>query len=138
MEAYKYIEHTADAKFQAFGKTLEEAFTNAALATFNIMTDTTKVKPNIKKEIKIGAHDMNALLYDFLDELLFFLDTEGFLLNKIENIKIDTENFKLEATALGDSHKGYEVHGNVKSPTYNDMKVEEKDGQWMVQAVVDI
>ena len=33
MERYKFLAHTADAKFQAFGETLEEAFGNAALAT---------------------------------------------------------------------------------------------------------
>ncbi|MGB2763781.1 MAG: archease, partial [Candidatus Aminicenantaceae bacterium] len=33
VERYRFLEHTSDAKFQAFGNTLEEAFCNAALAT---------------------------------------------------------------------------------------------------------
>ena len=49
---YKYLDHTADAKFQAFGKSLEEAFENAALAAFNIIVKTEDVKPEIIKEIK--------------------------------------------------------------------------------------
>jgi SHS2 domain-containing protein len=37
MERYRFLRHTADAKFQAFGTTLEEAFINAALATASLM-----------------------------------------------------------------------------------------------------
>ena len=36
-EKFKYLEHTADAKFQAFGRTLEEAFANAVLATASLI-----------------------------------------------------------------------------------------------------
>mgnify|MGYP006451174011 FL=1 len=39
MKNYEFLEHTADEKFRAYGKTLEEAFINAALATAKIMTD---------------------------------------------------------------------------------------------------
>ena len=39
---YEYLEHTADVKFLAYGKTLEEVFENAALAMFNVMIDTEK------------------------------------------------------------------------------------------------
>ena len=37
MEKYKFLEHTADLKVQAFGKTLEEVFINSSMFfTFNI------------------------------------------------------------------------------------------------------
>ena len=35
MQKYKFLEHTADIKFQAFGKSLEEVFSNCAYAMFN-------------------------------------------------------------------------------------------------------
>ena len=44
---FKYLEHTADCKFQAFGKTLEEAFTNSALAMSNVMHPPEKIKPKL-------------------------------------------------------------------------------------------
>ena len=43
MDKYKFFEHTADAKFQAYGKSVEEAFSNAALAMFSVITDTSKI-----------------------------------------------------------------------------------------------
>jgi len=53
---YKFLPHTADAKFQAFGKTLEEAFKNAAYAMTDIITNHKKVKAKVKETIKIKRH----------------------------------------------------------------------------------
>ena len=43
MKKYEYLEHTADTKFRAYGETMEETFTNAALAMMNVMVDAIKV-----------------------------------------------------------------------------------------------
>ena len=130
---YKFLEHTADAKFQAFGKTLEEKFANAALAMFSIMVDTKKVKPLIEKKINIKGEDKKSLLYNFLEELLFLLDTKSFLLNKVKKIKI--ENNSLKAIVVGDFVKEeYQLLGEVKAVTYNDMEITNT----FVQVVVDL
>lgn len=136
---YKFLEHTADAKFQAFGKTLEEKFSNAALAMFSIMVDTTKVKAKIEKKISIEGSDEKSLLYNFLEELLFLLDTEYFLLNKVKSIKINKDKDKnknrLDATFVGDNKmKEYQLLGEVKAVTYNDMDINPE----YVQVVVDL
>lgn len=131
---YRFLEHVADAKFQAFGKTLEEAFSNAALAMFSLMTDIKKVKGEIEKKISVQGHDKKALLYNFLEELLFLLDRDSFLFGKIKNIKII--NNKLEAVVIGDKVTNYETHGEVKAVTYNEMEIKEKP--YMVQVVVDM
>ena len=68
---YEYLDHTADAKFRAFGKTLEEAFENCAKATFGILTEKQEIKTNIDKGIKIKAKRLESLLYDFIEELLY-------------------------------------------------------------------
>ncbi len=137
MKKYEYLEHTADAKFKAYGKTLGEAFANAALATFAIICKPEQVKPEIEHKIELNGKKKMSLLYDFLEELLFLLDTEGFVLHEVINIQI-SEDLKLEATVTGDSYKNYDVSGNVKSVTYNDMEIKEEPDQVMVQVVVDL
>lgn len=71
MERFKYLDHTSEAKFQAFGETLEEAFANAGLALINIMANVDEIKPLIKKSIEIKSKNLDSLLYDFLNELVF-------------------------------------------------------------------
>jgi SHS2 domain-containing protein len=136
---YKYLPHTADQKFQAFGKTLEEAFSNAAYAMINILTDTKKVKHIERKKIRIRAKKIESLLYDFLEEFLFNLDTKGLILSKIEDIKIEkNDDYELSCEYSGDNYKKYDIKGDIKSITYNGMFVKEEKGKFVIQAVVDI
>ncbi len=136
---FKFIEHTADIKFQAFGKSLEDAFKNSALAMFNAMHDGKVKEKNIAK-IKAEGKDFESLLYNFLEEFLVLFDSEGFFLSKIKKIKIDKKNFKVEAEAVGDDAENYEMHADVKAVTYNDMFVryDKNSGKWIIQAVLDV
>ena len=131
---YRFLEHTADVEFQAFGKSLEEVFENAALALFNAMYKG-KVEKKIKKKIKIDGGNKESLLYNFLEELLFLLDSENFFLS---NIKVKIEDNKLTAELYGDNASNYEISLQVKAITYHDMLIESKDKKWMVQVVVDV
>lgn len=131
MKKFEYLEHTADIKFKAFGETIEEVFSNSALAMFNIMFNG-KVKSKIKKKIEVSGKDNESLLYNFLEELLFLFDSKGFFLSKIEKIKIN--NGKLIAEVSGDSAKNYKIKTDVKAVTYNDMFV--KKG--VAQVVLDV
>ena len=50
MKKYEFLEHTADAKFRAYGKSHEEAFSNAAQAMISVMADPAKIEPKEKKK----------------------------------------------------------------------------------------
>ena len=136
MGKYKFLEHTSDIKFQAEGKTIEEAFENAAYALAETMTKGVKVNAKINWKIDAGGKDYESLLYNFLEEFLFLLDAEDFLLSKIENITIKGE--ELEAEVLGDKASNYKISNNVKAITYNQMFVKQEKGKWVCQVVVDV
>lgn len=139
-KGYEYLAHTADAKFRAYGQTLEEAFGNAALAIFNLLTDVEKVKSRIEHKVSIKAREKESLLFDFLSELLFLIDAEDFLLAGVGKISIREQSgyFNLEAGLLGDNLRGYDIHGHVKAVTYNEMIVSEDEDSWTLQVVLDI
>jgi SHS2 domain-containing protein len=138
---YKFFSHTADAKFQAYGANLEEAFSHAAEAMFSVMVEPETIKQVYDETIKIEGVDTKALLYSFLEELLFMLDTKAFLLNSVKKIaiyKIDDKSV-LEATVSGDINlQQYDIHGEVKAVTYNEMEIIEEEGKVTVQVVVDL
>lgn len=141
MEKYKFLEHTADAKFQAFGKTIEEAFSNAAYALAETMTKGVKIQEKVTWKIDATGKDYSSLLYNFLEEFLFLLDTENFLLARITKISISEE--ELEAEVIGDNASNYKVTNDVKAITYNQMFVKqetegENKGLWVCQVVVDV
>lgn len=132
---YKFIEHTADIQFQAFGKTIEEAFSNSALAMTKSITDET-IDTKIEKKIAVSGHDRESLLYNFLEELLLLFDSEHFIFAKVSEIKI--EDNELTATILGDLAEGYEIHLDIKAITYNEMFVRLQQDIWTTQVTLDV
>jgi len=136
MKKFKFLEHTADIKFQAFGSSLEKAFENSALALVEVMTKKTKIKAIIKKKIKVEGKDNESLLYSFLEEFLFLFDSEGFVLSNVNKIKI--KDRKLEAEVVGDKAENYKISQDVKAITYNSMFVREEKGNVIIQVVLDV
>ena len=137
---YIFLEHTADAKFVAFGKTLEHAFINAALAVSSLMWDWNKIEPRIEYPIEVSGRDIEQMLVGFLEEVLFLLDTQGFLLGGVDKISISQEDqdYRLKAVFKGDSvQEKYSMFGDVKAITYNEMKIVQNH-EFRVQVVVDI
>lgn len=143
---FKFLSHTADIKFQAFGNSLEKCFENAGYALINIICKK-EIKTLKKKIIKVVGRDRENLLYNFLEEFLYFLDVGGFLAGKIRNLKIIVipkgRKYQIELTAevFGDDVKKYETEQQVKAITYNDMFIKEEKSngkKFVCQVVVDI
>ena len=140
MKKFEFFEVTADVGFHAHGKTMEEAFQNAALATFEVMTDTTTIKPLIQKEIIIESEDLIALLYDWLDELIFLHDSEFLVFNtfQVEIQKINEDSYRLTGTARGEvfNPEKHESREDVKAVTYHLMDIKEEKG-FTVRVILD-
>lgn len=134
---FKFLQHTADIKFQAYGNSLKEAFENSALALFNTIYDG-KIKEKNKMKIKADGNDLENLLYNFLEEILVIIDSKNFLPGKIKILKFDVKNNKIEAEILGDDAKNYPVSMHVKAITYNDMFIKKIKNKFTIQVVLDI
>lgn len=138
---YRTLPHTADGKFQAFGRTLEEAFGNAALAMVSMMWDWSKIEPRLRHEVRVRGNDLEQLLVRFLGEIVYLLDTERFLLGRVPSLEIGasgTNGFELRAVLEGEPlSESHEIYGDVKAVTYHDLEIEEGDG-FTVQVVVDM
>ncbi len=133
---FKFLEHTADIKFQAFGKSAEEAFENSASALKESICGKIRIKEGKEKKIEIEGRDFESMLYMFLEEILYLLDAEDFLIEKVKEIKIN--GFKLKAVLTGDKASNYKFTNNVKAVTYNEMFVKHEKGKWIVQIVIDV
>lgn len=55
MKRFEWVEHPSDVGFRAFGRDLAEAFANAGIALFEIMTDTGKVEPKEGVSIELRS-----------------------------------------------------------------------------------
>ncbi|MBN2111288.1 MAG: archease [Methanosarcinaceae archaeon] len=140
-ERFEYLEHTADARFRAYGKTIEEAFENAAYAMFNVMIDTDTVGKEISREIELSSEDLEGLLFNWLSELLFVFEVENLVFGRfiVDRLEQGEDGCHLYARAVGEdiSLSKHMFDTEVKAATYNSMRVEQVADGWMIQATVD-
>ena len=140
---FEFLEHTADLYIAACGKTLEEAFENAAYAMFEGMTDLDKVRPKLKDTVDVKGQDEQALLYSWLEALLVNSDISGNLYSRFEIAQIEKtpEGFRLRAEIWGepfDAERHLSKVG-VKAVTYHQMEiVRNTDGTVTVRFILDI
>ena len=137
MKSYEYFEATADVGLRAYGNDMNEAFENAGKAIFNIISDTSLIEPAREIEFEVASEDDVSLLYDYLEELLFFHEVEFMLFSEF-HVEID-ENFHLKAKIRGEAidWQKHERKCEIKAITFHKMHVK-KDDCVEVQAIVDL
>jgi len=139
--SHKFIDHTADILFEAQAPSLNELFEQCAIALENSQVDIKLIKQ--KETIKITGKNkkIDYLLFDFLDDLLFYKDSKQLLFSKFE-IKIEKENDEYVLTCQATGEKlNLELHDpkvDVKAITMHLFEVKEiKDG-WFARVLIDI
>ena len=141
MERFKYVEDgpTADLMFEAYGSTLDEAFGNSALAMFNAMTPLEGVEEREVRTVEAQGDDLEGLLYNFLDELLFVHDVEHLIFSAVD-VDLDEEILQIRAECSGERFDPtrHESGIAVKAVTFYQMKVEGPENGYTIRVVLDI
>jgi SHS2 domain-containing protein len=139
---FEFLEHTADILIAAHGQTLEEAFENAALAMFEVMTDTTKINPTQEETVEVEAEDEYALLYSWLEALLVKFEVNGMLYSKfkIASLQDAPDGFKLKAQVWGEKFNAgkHPQKVAVKAVTYHRMEIIKQHEKVTVEFILDI
>ena len=140
---YRYLEDVAmaDAAFVVSGDTLKEVFTDSAKAVSNTMVeDLASVSRITEREVKIRSDNLEYLLFDFLQTLVYYKDAEKLLFSAFEiNISHQRDDYVLEAKIFGeeiDSQK-HRLSADVKAVTMHKFKLEKKGGAWNGMVVLD-
>jgi SHS2 domain-containing protein len=131
---YEILEHTADVGFRATGETLAEAFESATRAFAEIVSYEDPPEADDGIRIKVEAEDLEALLFDYLDRLIYTQDVEGVVVVDAD-AEATNDPPRVEATLyVAPTRRGFM---DIKAPTYSDMRAEKEDG-WVLEAVLDI
>lgn len=142
LSGYRMLEHMTDAEIEAYGKTLEEAFENSALALENTMVDVTSIKNVKREEITVEGDDLESLLYSWLEALINRQDIEGMLYSeaKCTISRTSDEKYRLRANVTGEKFdpKIHEQKTAIKAPTYHGMKIEQREGLATIRFLLDL
>jgi protein archease len=141
---YRFLEDIAiaDVAFEALGETAEEIFTAAADALLNVMVeDPEMVQEKEAVDISLESHSVEMLLFDFLNELIYYKDSRRLLLRAASaEISHDDGNWRLTAVASGEplDTARHPLVVDVKAVTFHRFKVEESAAGWRAIVVLDI
>ena len=132
---YEILEHKADLKIRAFGKTKEELFLNMLKGMTESQKPEIKKDQEIKRDIKVKSLDLAALLVDFLSEVLYLSQVDKEVYSKI-NFKRFSDQ-EIEAEIFGQKVKRFGE--DIKAVTYHGLDLhQDKDGTWVATVLFDI
>ena len=138
---HQFLDHTADVFFVAKAPTLPELFRECAIAVEETMVEVSQVRPKVKTKILGESEKIELLLFDFLDELLFFKDYKQLLFSKFE-IDITQKNGKYSLHCIAHGEKldivRHKPKVDVKAITMHEFKVEQVKDGWKAKVLVDI
>jgi len=138
MHPFHILEHTADIGFEAFGATRQEVFANSARALMHLIVDLEAITPRRKILLQAEASDMPGLLVNWLSEVLYLFDAEGWLFRDFELEKFTY--YSLAAMAGGEKfdRTRHQIKLLVKGVTYHQLDLRETAQGWRAQVYVDV
>jgi SHS2 domain-containing protein len=141
---YRYLEDVAiaDVAFEAEGKTIGELFESSGFALTNAMIkDLRKIEEKAVKAFEVEAMDLEMLLFNFLQELIFFKDAERLLFNRFDlDIEQIDDKWHLGVKAYGEEidQEKHELLADAKAVALHNFKVEETAEGWRALVIVDV
>ena len=139
---YETFEHTADLGLRVRAPDLDTLFAEAARCLFSaVVEDLGDVWPVLTFEVQLEGDELEYLLFDWLNELLYKFDTEHLLLSKFE-VKVDHSRPRIAVRGLawGEplDRARHELNHEVKAITYHGLRVEQTTDGWLAEVIVDI
>jgi SHS2 domain-containing protein len=138
VKPFEIIEHTADIGIVAYGADIKQVFANAALGLFNLMADLDNLKEGAKREIELSAEDVEILLVEWLNELIYISEVEHVIFKRFEIVELS--NTRLKATCFGEKIKAgqHRLKREIKAATYHMLKLNKENGRYQVRIIFDI
>jgi SHS2 domain-containing protein len=136
VKRFQLIEHTADVGLIAYGQSLSEAFANAAYGLFSIIAELKTVKEIESRQLELSEEDSEALLFEWLNRLIYLFDVEMLILKRFD-IR-DFDGHGLKAICYGEKYdpSHHQLKTGVKSATYHMLKVDK--GKNQVRVIFDV
>jgi SHS2 domain-containing protein len=127
-------EHTGELKLRIEAPTLPELFAEAGRALAEAMGAPTSGEPLVEKVIEVDASDREALLVDWLNELVFLSEVEKVVFQQFR-IELQSER-RLVASSSG--VKVERLRNPVKAATYHALSISERPDGFVATVVLDV
>lgn len=139
--AFTFFDHTGDIGVDVVASTLDALFADAAAAFLHSISDPAGVRADTRLQFDLASSDLDLLLMDWLSELLFRFETDGFLAARVEaQVTRDETSWRLHAEAAGErgAASRLPIKVLIKAVTYHALEVRRTPAGWSARVVFDI
>ena len=125
---YKVLDHATDAFIEVTASSLIEAFEIAGYSVIDTILDNSKIEKKKERNFVVNGKDLNYLLYNWLEEIIYLIITEGFAIKKLKITLEKNEEYTISSRIFGENidikKHGFKVE--IKSPTFHEMEIKQE------------
>jgi SHS2 domain-containing protein len=132
---YEWVDHTAELELRVEAPSPEAVFEEALTALGELLAERVDDRGDepVRHEVTASAPDRATLLAEWLSELVYLVETEGFVPQRVE--RLDLREGELDATVHGRRARPPHL---VKAVTYHRLEMREQDRSWLATVVLDV
>ncbi|MFA5929305.1 MAG: archease [Candidatus Micrarchaeia archaeon] len=131
-EKYRFLEHTADIMFEAYGKSYEEALENSAHAMFSVFGSAGESE---RATFSVAAHNIEELTVQALADMLAYMDTGELIFSRAKVTEYDAARHSVKIEAFGEKKQPRDT---VKAVTYHELMVKKDKEGWTIRILLDV
>jgi riboflavin kinase/FMN adenylyltransferase len=146
---YRELEHTADRALWVWGEGLADLFAGAARGMYSLMADLSGLMATKWRTIELEADDLEVLLVEWLNELLYFTEVEDLLFSdfRIESISAAPVSLAGEGAATRGAARLLAQVGAVQAPasrvyikaaTFHNLHLVKDGDGWSTEITLDV
>jgi protein archease len=138
---FRYLEHVTDAYIEAYGDSMEEAFSYAAKGTVNVMFEIRDIQGTSKVDFRIEGVDYYELLFNWLERVHLLIAIDNQVISNFELMisKLDSK-YLLTGSGMAETiditKHGYKIE--IKGVTYHEMEILQQGNQYKVKFILDL
>ena len=136
--SWEHFEHGSDIGVRGIGRTVEEAFEQAAIALMAVVADVSLIGHSEKVEVRCDAPDLELLLVSWLNAVIYEMAVRKMLVSRFQ---VTTSGCSLSAVLFGESAdpERHQAAVEAKGATVTALRVaRDTNGQWVAQCVIDV
>jgi len=134
------FDHTADLGLKIYATDLADLFRTAAEALFDIIvTHRDQIEPLESEQFQLAADSTDALLLDWLNELIFRSETGHVVYGRFD-VDVDPDGRSLTARIHGEpiDPPRHGLDHEVKAATHHGVRLEHDQDGWVAELILDI
>jgi SHS2 domain-containing protein len=137
-KTFEIIDHTADIGIVSYGTDIKQVFSNTAFGLFSLITELDNIQENLQRDIEISSQDIESLLVEWLNELLYIFDVDHIVFKRFEFAELNKRALKVRCFGDKINPEQQEIKREVKAATYHMLSINRENDGYRAQVIFDI